>query len=256
MKLCPNGHTIKSKCHEDLSSKSCPTCKKEKQEAEQEAKKELDEQLRRDEMMLKHQKELEKVQREIDKTQQEIQDARLRSEQQAVLAEKKKDLSVMEHRLEQMKSNPPLHPSPPPPHFTPSAMVNTSPSPMVTSLNPPQPDTPILPNLAEKKGNLRKHLQICLNHNSSASKSEWQRQKHQENERNPAIDKIMEMIGLEDVKSQVLRIKAKVDTSKRQGTDLKKERLGLILLGNPGTGMRLFIRKRFPIVPTAGRIIG
>lgn len=44
------------------------------------------------------------------------------------------------------------------------------------------------------------------------------------------------MIGLEDVKAQVLRIKAKVETSIRQGTDLKKERLGLVLLGNPGTG--------------------
>ena len=46
----------------------------------------------------------------------------------------------------------------------------------------------------------------------------------------------MEMIGLEDVKSQVLKIKAKVDTSIRQHTDLKKERFGLVLLGNPGTG--------------------
>jgi hypothetical protein len=53
----------------------------------------------------------------------------------------------------------------------------------------------------------------------------------------------MEMIGLEDVKSQVLRIKAKVDTSVRQDTDLKKERLGLVLLGNPGTGM-LLVRSR------------
>jgi hypothetical protein len=51
------------------------------------------------------------------------------------------------------------------------------------------------------------------------------------------------MIGLENVKSQVLRIKAKVDTSIRQGTDLKKERLGLVLLGNPGTGT-VFIHSR------------
>lgn len=46
----------------------------------------------------------------------------------------------------------------------------------------------------------------------------------------------MEMIGLEDVKAQVLKIKAKVETSIRQGNDLKNERLGLVLLGNPGTG--------------------
>lgn len=41
------------------------------------------------------------------------------------------------------------------------------------------------------------------------------------------------------MKSQVLRIKSKVDTSIRQGTDLKTERLGLVLLGNPGTGQSL-----------------
>ncbi len=77
---------------------------------------------------------------------------------------------------------------------------------------------------------------MAVKHNNSPSQTEWQRQKDQENAHNPAIDKIMEMIGLEDVKAQVLKIKAKVETSIRQGTDLKKERLGLVLLGNPGTG--------------------
>jgi DNA replication protein DnaC len=46
----------------------------------------------------------------------------------------------------------------------------------------------------------------------------------------------MSMIGLESVKSKVLEIKARVETAVRQNTDLKKERLGLVLLGNPGTG--------------------
>jgi hypothetical protein len=48
----------------------------------------------------------------------------------------------------------------------------------------------------------------------------------------------MDMIGLEDVKSKVLKIKAKIDTVIRQGTDVKDERFGVTLLGNPGTGMR------------------
>ncbi|KAE8454278.1 hypothetical protein EG329_005203 [Mollisiaceae sp. DMI_Dod_QoI] len=52
----------------------------------------------------------------------------------------------------------------------------------------------------------------------------------------PHIGAIMDMIGLEKVKAQVLRIKAKVDTCRKQGTDLRQERLGLVLLGNPGTG--------------------
>lgn len=92
------------------------------------------------------------------------------------------------------------------------------------------------PLSTSRKKTLRDHIKTCLVHNVSASKTEWQRQKDQDNASNPAIDKIMEMIGLEEVKSQVLRIKSKVDTSVRQGTDLKNERLGLVLLGNPGTG--------------------
>ncbi len=88
-----------------------------------------------------------------------------------------------------------------------------------------------------QQSKFREHIKTAVEHNESPSKTEWQRQKDQENANNPAIDKIMEMIGLEVVKAQILRIKAKVETSIRQGTDLRKERLGLVLLGNPGTGI-------------------
>lgn len=71
----------------------------------------------------------------------------------------------------------------------------------------------------------------------SASKEEWERQKRLEGAVNPPIDAIMAMTGLEDVKKQVLRIKTKVETSTRQGTDLKGERFNIAMLGNPGTGM-------------------
>jgi hypothetical protein len=71
----------------------------------------------------------------------------------------------------------------------------------------------------------------------SAAKEEWERQKRLEGAVNPPIDAIMAMTGLEDVKKQVLRIKTKVETSTRQGTDLKGERFNIAMLGNPGTGM-------------------
>lgn len=51
------------------------------------------------------------------------------------------------------------------------------------------------------------------------------------------------MTGLEDVKKQVLSIRNKVDTSIRQGTDLKGERFNISMLGNPGTGA--FIKDTF-----------
>jgi hypothetical protein len=70
----------------------------------------------------------------------------------------------------------------------------------------------------------------------SAARDEWQYQKSFNGIQNPAIDAIMSMIGLEDVKKQVLSIRNKVDTSMRQGTDLKGERFNVSMLGNPGTG--------------------
>ena len=70
----------------------------------------------------------------------------------------------------------------------------------------------------------------------SPAELEWERQKQVENARNDAIDTIMSLTGLEDVKNKILAIKAKTDASQRQRTDMKKERLGMVMLGNPGTG--------------------
>jgi len=71
---------------------------------------------------------------------------------------------------------------------------------------------------------------------SSPATVEWKKEKWFGGAYNPHIDKIMEMVGLENVKEHVLRIKSKVDISKRQGTSLKDERFSIAFLGNPGTG--------------------
>ncbi|KAF8454733.1 P-loop containing nucleoside triphosphate hydrolase protein [Terfezia claveryi] len=70
----------------------------------------------------------------------------------------------------------------------------------------------------------------------SPAKEEWERQKKVDNASNPYIDSIMRMVGLENVKEHVLKIKAKVDISKRQGTKLRDESFSIAFLGNPGTG--------------------
>ena len=58
-----------------------------------------------------------------------------------------------------------------------------------------------------------------------------------ENASNDAIDAVMDMVGLEEVKSQILKIKAKIDATVRQSSDMKEDRLNVAFLGNPGTGM-------------------
>jgi hypothetical protein len=72
----------------------------------------------------------------------------------------------------------------------------------------------------------------------SPSAEEWQRQKAL-GAVNPAIDELMDMIGLEEVKRQVLNIKAKVEVCKRQRVDLRSERFNIIFQGNPGTGLSI-----------------
>lgn len=65
---------------------------------------------------------------------------------------------------------------------------------------------------------------------------EWERQKRDEDADNEFIDELMELVGLEKVKEQVLAIKDKVEVYEKQGTDIKKERFNVIFQGNPGTG--------------------
>jgi hypothetical protein len=71
---------------------------------------------------------------------------------------------------------------------------------------------------------------------TSSPEAEWQRQKDVEGASSAAIDAVMDMIGLEDVKRQMLRIKDKIEVTQRQNTSLKDERFNVVLLGNPGTG--------------------
>lgn len=68
---------------------------------------------------------------------------------------------------------------------------------------------------------------------------EWERQKRDEDADNELIDELMELVGLEKVKEQVLAIKDKVEVYEKQGTDIKKERFNVIFQGNPGTGQPL-----------------
>ncbi|OKL58227.1 hypothetical protein UA08_06552 [Talaromyces atroroseus] len=70
----------------------------------------------------------------------------------------------------------------------------------------------------------------------SETKDEWEYQKTFLNAQSSEIDSMMEMIGLETVKEKFISIKDKVDTALRQNIDLKGERFGSVLLGNPGTG--------------------
>lgn len=228
--LCSKGHSQTWLCNQGTSAPvSCQKCEQERKEVEKRARKAAADQQKRDAKNYTHLREVAQIQEDIDEITQGIKDKRLNDEHRITLAQKKKDLAAakaLSSRIMSESSVPRLS------NTHSESNKNSSQSvPSSTSHNQAIP--PLAPN---GKKTLRSHINTCLVHNVSAAKTEWQRQKDQENASNLAIDKIMEMIGLEEVKSQVLRIKSKIDTSVRQGTDLKKERFGLVLLGNPGTG--------------------
>ena len=226
---CLNGHGQSWQCHAGAPP-ACFKCERDRKEAVKRTQRALEEKLKRDEKIQKHLKEVAKVEEELEQIIQSIRDARLDSEQKAILAQKRMDLAAAKERANRAQDPHQEDPLaiyndgyPNPRNLPPKKSSQTSPGPVKST-----PD---------EHSKLREHIKNAVEHNESPSKTEWQRQKDQESAQNPVIDKIMEMIGLEDVKAQVLRIKAKVETSIRQGTDLRKERLGLVLLGNPGTGI-------------------
>lgn len=76
----------------------------------------------------------------------------------------------------------------------------------------------------------------------SAAATEWKWLKREMNYANPALDDLMDLTGIEEVKQQFLDIKSWIETSRRQGVDTKRENYNLMLLGNPGTGKTTLAR--------------
>ena len=230
---CINGHNQSWQCHSGAPP-ACSNCERDRKEAAKRAQRALEQKLKRDDIIQNHLKEVAKIEDEMEQITQSIKDAQLNSEQKAVLAQKRMDLSAAKERADETRNS----------HQKDPLGVFKDDHPSSKSLplgKPSQTSTgPAKSALANHSG-LREQIKIAVEHNKSPSKTEWQRQKDQENAYNPAIDKIVDMIGLENVKAQVLKIKANVEASIRRGTDLRKERLGLVLLGNPGTGI-FFIR--------------
>lgn len=92
--------------------------------------------------------------------------------------------------------------------------------------------------------------------NPSKARDEWETMKSSQEVSNDALDKLMEMIGLESVKDQFLSIKSSVDTKIRQGVSLADERFSCSLLGNPGTGKTTIARIWAKFLTTVGAIAG
>ncbi|CAG7971784.1 unnamed protein product [Penicillium salamii] len=78
--------------------------------------------------------------------------------------------------------------------------------------------------------------QIIPPQKKSWAKNEWDHQKQFLNAQSQEIDKLIDMVGLETVKTKFLSIKEKVDLAVRRNKGFTRDRFGSVLLGNPGSG--------------------
>jgi hypothetical protein len=200
----------------------CRKCERATELAEGKKAKAADWRQKRDAEDLAHAKRLVDIDEKIGSWRSWRSCASAAEERTRAIQPKQKDLDTAKSRTSQAVVTSPISAGVSDAHdppFPPASLRNSQPalSPQDTTRNPPR-SVPTEPEAA------------------SQSQKDWERRKKVDGASNDAIDSIMELIGLEEVKEQVLSIYAKIEVTKRQGISLKDERFNIVLLGNPGTG--------------------
>ena len=230
---CPVGHDQIWKCHAN-PPKSCRRCEKDAAEAEQKKKRALELKEKREKDAREHDEKMARLNEQIEAQRQAVQDERLAQERQIALQQRQKDLANVQ-QIPRAQSPPyPKAPDSSEPEIRPPDAKRGAHSTSTKPAESPRRTTSTKPAESPRQTSSASAKEIVTA--DSPSKLEWERQKSIEKASNSAIDSLMDMVGLEDVKRQVLAIKAKIDTCQRQNSDVKDERFNISLLGNPGTG--------------------
>ncbi|PBK99914.1 P-loop containing nucleoside triphosphate hydrolase protein [Armillaria gallica] len=246
---CPKRHDQSYKC-----TQSPPLGQKKK---DKEDKKAEEQNQKKDDQQKKKQEEEEEQHRHNNKNdkqkaeqQQQLRHKKNKKETKKNKRQKKKNEQHEAAHLRKNAAKTPTNTTPDntaPPTSIISATDKSTTTPLASSSSTPAKGTS--DSSRQSKGSEKaarpvtssKHRHGVATSNPSVSgqsnaEEDWQYQKDDEGASNQAIDAIMEMVGLEAVKKQILSIKAKIDVSKRQNTDMSKERFNIVFLGNPGTG--------------------
>ena len=218
---CIKGHLQKYKCHTNQPG-TCRTCQREDERRQKELQAELERQAKRDQEQAEYAARMAELDQQIRLVREKVADEQAAEERAQALGQKKRDLD-MARRLAQDHVN-----------ATPKTKSEAATAHSVSSTSGPA--TVARPHTARGQEKIPGIDQNETKDMKSAPEREWDRQKRVDGDSNASIDALMGLTGLKDVKAKILSIKAKVETVLRQGTDMKNERLGIVLLGNPGTG--------------------
>jgi hypothetical protein len=222
---CSQGHDQSWKCHKTPPI-LCTKCEGQAKLAEEKQKKEFALQQKRDADQQEHARRLAEIDEKLALERQALRDAQLAKERKNAIIQRERDLEEAAYLTAHTLSTG---------HAIPQN------SGVQSSIQAADTKTNTVPNYAEPNVPLQtaKHAPVVKPSQpipKSSSQNEWQHMKDIEGASNDSIDCIMEMIGLEEVKAQVLRIHSKIDVARRQNASFKDERFNIVLLGNPGTG--------------------
>ncbi|KAI0050262.1 P-loop containing nucleoside triphosphate hydrolase protein [Auriscalpium vulgare] len=251
---CSAGHPLSWKCQFSRPL-VCRKCERAAALAEKKQKEAFEAQRLREVEQQKHIQQLAELEEQIRAEQEKQTDVRLTQERQNALRQKIADLEEARARTLRTFTT---RAAPVSSHANPpSTSTQSSPPTSLPQVTPAEPQqgardesqqTPPPPPAQAQK--------ILEQPPISVSQQEWQRQKDMEGADNTSIDAIMEMVGLEEVKAQVLAIKAKIDLGIRQGTSVKDERFNVVLQGNPGTGKTTVARHYAKFLTSLGVLPG
>ena len=206
--ICLKKHKTKRPCHK--SKAACSTCAEEDRQQERIRKRNERLDAERDAKRAAYARQLAENQAELEHQKRILKDLREVEDSAKTLEQQKEDIASLKatakHLEEQRQSS------------------STSPKSTPTSKSPKKASQDAVADDEQ---------------DWSSAKQQWQNFKRFEGAENDALDELMDMIGLEDVKDKFLSIKIEVDTAIRQGLDMANKRFGVSLLGNPGTGKSL-----------------
>lgn len=219
--VCPRSHRLTRPCFR--KDPSCRLCDAEDRRQERIRQRDHELEVERELKQKEYARQLGELQDEIAHQRRILRDRSAQEERENVLRQYRQDLASLRDTVMSMENRKRMEGWATPPE---NQASTTAASPGATTYSTPDTRQAAVKN--QDKGNLGTW--------TSSAKAEWEHQKEFEGARNEALDSLMSMIGLEDVKEMFLSIKSKVDTAIRQNINMKDERFGATLLGNPGTG--------------------
>ncbi|KAJ3834013.1 P-loop containing nucleoside triphosphate hydrolase protein [Lentinula raphanica] len=264
---CPKGHIQSHRCSEPPLS-ICKKCDKLNKQAQAQQEKERLSRLKRQQEEDDHLRKLKELEQKLQEQQELVRDAQLKQQRANELQQKSADveeaaaraLSIVQQVGDETKTRvlsimqqigQKVMPNVKPASEQPELVQNAQ--------SKQQPSAKTVPtSSAATRNTISTSAFANMNGNGTPSESElrWQHKQSVEGASNQAVEAIMNMAGLEEVKSQILNILDNIEVKQRQGVRYDDERYNVAFLGNPGTGKTTVARHYAKYLSSVGAISG